>query len=212
MKINVHDNVMLNCIEGFGGPARVVEVRDADCPYRVELNDGSQPSSWYHAGEVELMGVVKPPKHDSRVATFEHIQFVRRFICRVIADLQQRQQIHDQSKLLPPEVDIFDKYTPKLADCTYGSEEYKGFLAAMEPALNHHYAVNSHHPEHFANGIRGMSLLDLVEMLCDWKAATLRHKDGDIRRSIEMNQKRFGYSDELKGIFLNSLMVLETAL
>jgi hypothetical protein len=79
----------------------------------------------------------------------------------------------------------------------------------MKPALDHHYAMNSHHPEHFATGIQGMSLLDVLEMLCDWKAATLRHNDGDIRRSIELNQKRFGYSDELKAILLNTLAVVE---
>lgn len=59
-------------------------------------------------------------------------------------------------------------------------------------------------------GIRGMSLFDLIEMLCDWKAATLRHNDGNIRRSIELNQKRFGYSDELKQILLNTLPVVES--
>lgn len=68
---------------------------------------------------------------------------------------------------------------------------------------------NSHHPEFYENGICGMNLLDLVEMLCDWKAATLRHNDGDIRRSIEINQKRFGYSDELKQILLNTLQFIE---
>jgi hypothetical protein len=46
-------------------------------------------------------------------------------------------------------------------------------------------------------------------MFCDWKAATLRHKDGDIIKSIEQNQKRFGYSDELKAIFLNTAGLLE---
>ena len=81
-------------------------------------------------------------------------------------------------------------------------------LAAMKPALDHHYAANSHHPEHYEKGILGMSLLDLIEMLCDWKAATHRHKDGDIRRSIEINQQRFGYSDSLKQIFLNTVSVL----
>jgi hypothetical protein len=54
-----------------------------------------------------------------------------------------------------------------------------------------------------------MSLVQLTEMLCDWKAATLRHKDGDIRRSIEQNQQRFGYSDEVKRILLNTLPLLE---
>jgi len=53
-----------------------------------------------------------------------------------------------------------------------------------------------------------MDLLDLVEMLCDWKAATERHKDGDLLRSIEQNQKRFLYSDELKQILINTAVRL----
>jgi hypothetical protein len=57
--------------------------------------------------------------------------------------------------------------------------------------------------------IKVESLLDILEMLCDWKAAALRHNDGDIRRSIEINQERFGYSDDLKQILLNTLPVLE---
>jgi hypothetical protein len=57
-------------------------------------------------------------------------------------------------------------------------------------------------------GIRGMSLLGLLECLLDWKAATLRHADGDLLRSIEINQKRFGYSDELKQILLNTVAEL----
>lgn len=160
---------------------------------------------------------------DSRVATYQHIQIVQCMIGIVLTDLTKRLLAHDQSKLASPEREIFDEYTPKLAHSTYGSEEYKGFLAGMKPALDHHYRANSHHPEHFAfditglnpelvaNGqaIRGMNLLDVVEMLCDWKAATLRHKDGDIRKSIDINQKRFGYSDELKQILLNTLPLLQ---
>ena len=60
-------------------------------------------------------------------------------------------------------------------------------------------------PEHYKNGIRDMSLCDLIEMLCNWEAAIMRHADGDIMRSIEINQKRFGYSDELKQIFVNTI-------
>lgn len=40
-----------------------------------------------------------------------------------------------------------------------------------------------------------MCLLDLIEMLADWKAATERHADGDLKRSIEQNANRFGYDD-----------------
>jgi uncharacterized protein (DUF1330 family) len=147
--------------------------------------------------------------HDSRPDTYKHIQTVQSLLNRVVCDFIKRGEAHDQSKLNDPERAVFDEFTPKLAESTYGSEEYKGFLAAMKPALDHHYANNSHHPEHFPNGIHGMSLLDLTEMLCDWKAATMRHNDGDIRKSIEINQKRFGYSDELKQILLNTLPLIE---
>lgn len=57
--------------------------------------------------------------------------------------------------------------------------------------------------------VRGMNLVAVMEMLCDWKAASERHKDGDVRRSIEINQHRFGYSDELKLLMLNTLPLLE---
>ena len=147
---------------------------------------------------------------DSRVETYKHIQQVQEFMRRVIERLLRRSHVHDQSKLSPPEVEYFDKYTPQLSGTTYGSEEYRKTLAEMRPAIDHHQSHNSHHPEFYGEqGIRGMTLLDLTEMLCDWKAATMRHTDGDILRSIELNQKRFGYSDELKQILLNTLMELE---
>jgi hypothetical protein len=122
----------------------------------------------------------------------------------------QRLLDHDQSKLEEPEVEIFDEFTPKLRESTYGSDEYKGYLGQMQVALRHHYAANRHHPEHHDDGIQGMHLIDLLEMMCDWKAATLRHADGDLIESIEKNQERFGYSDELKAILVNTARWIET--
>ena len=142
--------------------------------------------------------------YNSEAETRKHIAVVGKFILKFVSLMFSRMECHDASKLGRPEKEIFDEYTPKLADSTYGSEEYKKFLGEMKPALDHHYGFNSHHPEHFSNGVSGMSLMDVVEMLCDWKAATLRHKDGNIYKSIEINQKRFCYSDELKSILLNT--------
>lgn len=147
--------------------------------------------------------------YDSRPDTWRHINTVQGLMIRVVGNLADRAIVHDQSKLESPEVEIFDEFTPKLKDSTYGSDEYKGFLSSMKTGLDHHYAVNSHHPEHYPNGILGMSLLDVIEMLCDWKAATMRHADGDLAKSIEINQSRFGYSDELKSILVNTAKELE---
>jgi hypothetical protein len=41
-------------------------------------------------------------------------------------------------------------------------------------------------------------------MFCDWYAATKRHNNGDIMKSISINQERFGYSDDLKAVFENT--------
>jgi hypothetical protein len=104
-----------------------------------------------------------------------------------------------------PELEIFTEYTPKIKTSTYGSEEYKAFLKEMQFALIHYFANNSHHPEHYENGIRGMNLFDIIEMFCDWKAATMRHDNGDIRKSIEINKDRFNMSDDLAQIFRNTV-------
>jgi hypothetical protein len=103
---------------------------------------------------------------------------------------------------------LFDRYTPLLAQTTYGSEGYKGYLKNLEPALKSHDMRNSHHPEHYADGVDGMSLLDVVEMFCDWKAATMRHNDGDIRKSIRINEKCFGISEQLTKVFENTVREL----
>lgn len=139
-----------------------------------------------------------------------HIETVRNYLNTVIHELLNRQELHDQSKFEESEVHRYDQLdTLSLRGITFGSPEYQKCLDDLGPALAHHYMYNRHHPQHFAKGINDMNLIDLVEMLVDWKASTLRHNDGDIRKSIEINQERFGYSDELKYIFYNTIDWLE---
>lgn len=141
---------------------------------------------------------------DQRFKTIRHIEAVRNYLNEVIRELLHRAEQHDQSKLQAPEREMFDAFTEKLRGSTYGSDEYKGFLKEMAEPLAHHYANNRHHPEHFKNGIKDMTLIDIVEMLCDWRASSMRHNDGNILKSIEKNQERFGYSDDLRKILENT--------
>lgn len=53
--------------------------------------------------------------------------------------------------------------------------------------------------------VNGMNLADIVEMLCDWKASSERHNNGNIRRSIEKNAERFGLAPQLVRILENSV-------
>jgi hypothetical protein len=144
-------------------------------------------------------------------ATYEHIHAVHGLLVEVMLQLSNRILTHDKSKLLPPEVSTFVEFTSKLKGSTYGSPEYKQFLAEMKPALDHHYANNRHHPEHFTGGIDDMTLIDLIEMLVDWLAATRRHDDGDIYKPIKLNTERFNMSPQLVKILTNTVKDLEVA-
>ena len=143
--------------------------------------------------------------YDSKKDTELHISRIHELIDTFIKTLQIRAEDHDRSKLQDPEKAIFDKFTLKLKNTTYGSDEYKEYLSKMKPALKHHYASNRHHPEHFLAGINGMNLIDLLEMLCDWKAAGERHADGNMKHSLEINKKRFEIQDQLQTILENTV-------
>lgn len=145
---------------------------------------------------------------DSRHQTWQHIHEVQFRIWEVICCLQRRAFDHDQSKLRTPELEAFDANSSKLRDIKYGSQEYKESLGEMAEALENHYRLNDHHPEHHPNGIHGMSLLQLLEMLADWKAASMRHEDGDLAWSINHNAERFGYGDEMREMMLTTALHL----
>lgn len=189
---------------------------------------------------------------EAKFKTMRHIETVRNFLGLFVKELVTRAELHDQSKLQSPEVEILEVMTPKLRGLTYGSPEYRTSMQEMKPMTEHHYAVNRHHVEYFKpwrcvhchgtftdkeapghdegtpyekrfcpdcagsaaiyecelvacpTGIKAMNMIDVLEMLADWKAAGLRHHDGDIFKSIEINQKRYGFSDEIAAILVNT--------
>lgn len=140
--------------------------------------------------------------------TVEHIHLVRDRMMAAIGNLLSRAMVHDRSKLSQEEAPGFIamKRELELAGVNYTDASYRDILKKYGPATIHkHYAANDHHPEHWPNGIRDMSLLSVLEMLCDWDAASKRMKGGgDLRVSIEHNQGRFGYSDDVKSLLLNT--------
>ena len=146
---------------------------------------------------------------EANTSTQAHINLVRKLLRMAATELLIRGEEHDLSKFSPEEVEMFAVYTPKLKQMAYGSEEYKAALKDMGPGLQHHYCHNRHHPEHFDRGIRGMNLIDVMEMFIDWLASTKRVPGGDIRKSIEINRKRFKIGGDLEAIFRNTIGVFE---
>lgn len=142
--------------------------------------------------------------YDSTRDTQDHIAKVEGYLSLIADLLRIRAHVHDASKLYDPEKAIFDEVTPKLSALEYGSAEYMDALKQMKPALDHHYRANSHHPEHYPDGVNDMSLLDIIEMLCDWRAASERHKTGSMEASLKINAKRFGIDRQLAVILANT--------
>lgn len=142
--------------------------------------------------------------YDSSLDTLRHSRRVDELLLQVLTDVQKRVTKHDASKLEDPEKEMFDRVTPQLRTLTYGSAEYKAQLVEMGEGLKHHYVMNRHHPEHFAEGVAGMTLTDLIEMLADWKAATERHEDGDLRKSLAIQEERFDIPPTLAKILENT--------
>lgn len=141
--------------------------------------------------------------------TFRHILTLRSLLTQCIGELVKRSNEHDLSKLSDPELQLFTEYTPKLKDVEYGSQEYKDFLVGLKPALDNHYATNSHHPEHYSEGISGMNLFDVLEMMCDWKASSLRGKNGNLQKSMSIQKDKLNIDNQLFSVMSNTVKMIE---
>lgn len=136
--------------------------------------------------------------------TRDHIEKVRDNLNDVLHNLTRRAVVHDATKLVEPELSGFEGLSQRLAALEYGTEEYYLALRSGRDTIAHHYASNTHHPEHWTNGVGGMSLLDIIEMLADWKAASERTKDGNLAKSLEVNFERFEINEPLRSILINT--------
>jgi hypothetical protein len=186
--------------------------------------------------------------------TLAHIARVQECLRELTILLTQRGERHDLSKLVEPERSGFIATLPRLKATPYGTPAYTELLSELRPTIQHHYAVNDHHPEHYPppmsavidvmrqdladiessqeskllvdgitartmqrlrqqivwaeSGINGMTLLSLLELFCDWKAASERHSSGDFIVSLVHNRVRFGLSDQVYTIFVNTAEAL----
>ena len=131
-----------------------------------------------------------------------HKALVLRRMWILAQEIERRAVAHDDSKLLLPEKELFDKWTPELKHRTFGSEYYKQALDAMGEGVQHHYQMNRHHPEHFADGVDDMTLVDIIEMLCDWSAAAATK---GLPVDLAHAQERFKLSPQLSRILQNTL-------
>jgi len=145
-------------------------------------------------------------KYDCTADVVKHKGKVEYWLKDFAQQLTDRARIHDDSKLREPEKSIFDAWTPNLRRVQFGGDEYKQALTAMGEGLKHHYENNRHHPEHYPNGLNDMTIVDLIEMFCDWIAAAEEKKSSI---DIAYLSVRFGIGPQLAEIFITTLREID---
>ena len=138
----------------------------------------------------------------------DHKRRVATYMLLVAYELSKRAAIHDNSKFTEQEFKAYELAFPELQKHAYGSPEFQAALDTIKPAIAHHYAANDHHPEYFEQGINDMNLVQLVEMACDWLAASERSQK-DVKAGLEINRERFGIDEQLYGVIKNTLDALK---
>lgn len=131
-----------------------------------------------------------------------HIAKVKGYLTDASYELLGRCYSHDQSKLVEPERSAYEGVDEATEAFEYGTPEYRAAIEAhLGAARWHHYQHNSHHPEHYPNGIAGMTLFDLIEMLCDWRAVC---DDKSKLLDLAVNRRVYNMSDDVYKILANT--------
>ena len=146
------------------------------------------------------------PEERQIIHVFGHKNMVNYYLSLITCDMLKRGSIHDDSKLYGKEKEQFINVSdPKYTSLKYGTKEYNEAITNnVKLAQRTHYESNDHHPEHHENGIDDMDLVQILEMLVDWKVGGLAMDAGDIFKSIEINKNRFGIDDQLTKILINT--------
>lgn len=134
-----------------------------------------------------------------------HIENVKRRLLRFSQILWERGIQHDKSKLEEPEYSLWCKMDEE-PRFPYGSKEYEEKVSRWRFLFNLHFKKNRHHPEHFKlKDYDDKDLIDLIEMLCDWLGYRDNISYAAASRLVSNQCDRYGFSEELKDILLNTL-------
>ena len=131
-----------------------------------------------------------------------HIRGVQAWMGHVATLWNNRLVGHDQSKYSTPESALI-REKARLDSLPFDTSEYHEALAQIKSAVQAHYEANTHHPEHYPNGVLDMSLLDLMEMICDWRVAA-EMNGTELMQSFDKCVERFNIPPDLRAVLLNT--------
>ena len=89
-------------------------------------------------------------------------------------------------------------------------EDEKIVKLKLKLAINHHNSTNFHHAEAWSGGIKGMPLVYLIELFCDWKARSEEFGTSLIDYIDNTATKKFGFdkNDEIYKVLMKYMNLL----
>lgn len=153
--------------------------------------------------------------------TRKHQQAVQSIMIAVAQKIIQRAVVHDASKLESPEREYYidPVYTLTTEEVAYDSDRYKELVARMDKGWEHHRYTNDHHPEFFEpyavqtlnDPVKAMDMFALIEMLCDWIAASQRKNNKPVLALAAM-LKKYHVEEQLEAVLRNTLYMIECSI
>lgn len=135
----------------------------------------------------------------------DHKKKVKDRMLFLAKEIIKRAEEHDDSKLKPPEINWLiemDK-EPKVE---YGTPEYFEKIKKWDKFFKHHYKNNNHHPAHYnEQGVYGMTIVDLVEMMCDVISYIKELHVYQASKIIKEQKERFDMDEGIAQILINTL-------
>lgn len=120
-----------------------------------------------------------------------HNGVVSHLLRRLARKLEERADLHDNSKFSLDELEGFIGFKEAARVHPFGTPEYYQAQERFQPTIDLHMSRNSHHPEHYNGNLDRMSLMDFMEMLCDWGGAIAIYGQLDFEKSLEIQQQEF---------------------
>ena len=131
-----------------------------------------------------------------------HIRYVQLAIDEVSHELDRRGMAHDLSKMLDDEFAGFSRINAAARINKFGSPAYSEAMQREQRTIDLHFSRNRHHAEFYAEhpdalvnnrGAEGMTFLDIIEMVCDWRGAQQGYDDPrPWSETVELNFKAKG--------------------
>ena len=138
-----------------------------------------------------------------------HVSEVQENLEIMASELRKRGFAHDRTKFQETEFDAFCSTREKFKKANYGSPEYQECIDIIKPAIDHHYQNNRHHTKYHKNGFRDMTLIDVLEMIADWKAAARRSPDKPhLIDTLNDAFKKYEIGEEMQGFIRRTVYAL----